>query len=269
MVDCWSGYGFRWVVGSAWPVVGCVRRNVLMARCVWLFSGWCAVGLCGRLLCVWCVAVVVCRFRGGRGLWGLVSRGLCACVWGLLVAAGSLRFWAAWGGAHRLVECLFRCARCGVAWLVLPVRGEFSAGGVAGPVCTGSPSCPGMALCASLVLLVGVVSRSPWQGLVWVLVVSFALVGVWCRPFLVGESFAALGVGLGVSLRVCGRWLVLGVGPRHSWRRAWQALRVGWPAGPGMAGCLWCLAPSRQSWRRVLGAVARLSSVGSVVGVDG
>ena len=37
---------------------------------------------------------------------------------------------------------------------------------------------------------------------------------------------------------------VLGVGPRHSWRRAWWAFVVGWFAGTGGVGRFWCLGMS-------------------------
>ena len=55
--------------------------------------------------------------------------------------------------------------------------------------------------------LVSVLWRSVWVVLVWVLVAVL----VWVSQLLV------LGVGLGVV----GRWVVLGVGARHSWLRAW------------------------------------------------
>ena len=34
--------------------------------------------------------------------------------------------------------------------------------------------------------------------------------------------------------------MVLGAGPRHSWRRAWWVEMVCWFTGPGGAGRLWC-----------------------------
>ena len=34
--------------------------------------------------------------------------------------------------------------------------------------------------------------------------------------------------------------MVLGLGPRHSWRMAWRVEMVCWFTGPGGAGCLWC-----------------------------
>ena len=50
---------------------------------------------------------------------------------------------------------------------------------------------------------------------------------------------------------------VLGVGPRHSWRRGCWALEVGWSAGPCGVGCFWCLGMSSPM-------VARLLMVGVV-----
>ena len=36
-------------------------------------------------------------------------------------------------------------------------------------------------------------------------------------------------------------WVVVGLGPRHSSRRAWWVFVVGWFAGLGGVGRLWCL----------------------------
>ena len=73
---------------------------------------------------------------------------------------------------------------------------------------------------------------------------------------------------LGVSLGVVGRWVLLGVGPRHSWLRAWWvALLVGLPVCPsGVSDVGVSLHPS---WWRARGAVSRCSFVGFVVGVGG
>ena len=71
--------------------------------------------------------------------------------------------------------------------------------------------------------LVRVLWRSVWVVLVWVLVVAL----VWVSQLLV------LGVGLGVV----GHWVLLGVGARHSWLRAWWVLLVGLPLCPsGVSG---------------------------------
>ena len=73
---------------------------------------------------------------------------------------------------------------------------------------------------------------------------------------------------LGVGLGVVGRWVVLGVGPRHSWLRAWWVeLLVALPVCPcGVPGVAAALHPS---WRSAWGAVFRRSFVGFVVGVGG
>ena len=78
--------------------------------------------------------------------------------------------------------------------------------------------------------------RSVWVVLVWVLVAVL----VWVSQLLV------LGVGSGVV----GRWLLLGVGARQSWLRAWWVVLVdlplcpsgvsGGPAAPLVEGC-WVL----------------------------
>ena len=91
-------------------------------------------------------------------------------------------------------------------------------------------------------------------GGVWFLVLLVALL-VWMLQSLI------LGVGLGVV----GCWVLPGVGPRHSWLRAWWvALLVGLPVCPsGVSGGpspLQAEGPGRQSCR---------SFVGFVVGVDG
>ena len=65
--------------------------------------------------------------------------------------------------------------------------------------------------------------RSVWAVLVWVLVAVL----VWVSQLLV------LSVGLGVF----GRWVLLGVGARHSWLGAWWVLLVGLPMCPsGVSG---------------------------------
>ena len=92
--------------------------------------------------------------------------------------------------------------------------------------------------------LVRVLWRSVWVVLVWVLVAVL----LWLSQLLV------LGVGLGVV----GRWVLLGVGARHSWLRAWWVLLAGLPLRPsGVFGgpaaplaclccvCLWCGRCSR------------------------
>ena len=73
---------------------------------------------------------------------------------------------------------------------------------------------------------------------------------------------------LGVALGVVGRWLLLGVGPCHSWLRAWWvALLVSLPVYPsGISGIAAALQPP---WRRVRGAIPRRHFVGFVVGVGG
>ena len=48
----------------------------------------------------------------------------------------------------------------------------------------------------------------------------------------------------GVGPHVSGSLLVLGVGSRHSWRRAWRALLAGLLAGPGGVCRLRCSAGS-------------------------
>ena len=69
--------------------------------------------------------------------------------------------------------------------------------------------------------LVRVLWRSVWLVLVWVLVAVL----VWV--------LLVLGVGLGVV----GCWVLLGVGARHSWLRAWLVLLVGLPLCPsGVSG---------------------------------
>ena len=40
--------------------------------------------------------------------------------------------------------------------------------------------------------------------------------------------------------------MILGVGPRHSWRRAWWALLVGWLASPSVVGRPWCRGGSSR-----------------------
>ena len=71
---------------------------------------------------------------------------------------------------------------------------------------------------------------------------------------------------LGVGVGVVGRWVVLGVGPRHSWLRTWWvALLVGLPVRPsGVSGVRAGLHPS---WQRVRCAVSRRSFLAFVVGV--
>ena len=71
--------------------------------------------------------------------------------------------------------------------------------------------------------LVRVLWRTVWVVLVWL----FVVVLVWVSQLLV------LGVGLGVV----GRWVLLGVGARHSWLRAWWVVLVGLPWCPsGVSG---------------------------------
>ena len=71
--------------------------------------------------------------------------------------------------------------------------------------------------------LLRVLWRSVRVVLVWVLVAVL----VWVSPLLV------LGVGLGVV----GCWVLLGVGARHSWLRAWWVVLVGPPLCPsGVSG---------------------------------
>ena len=69
-------------------------------------------------------------------------------------------------------------------------------------------------------------------------VVAFGLGGLGCCWLLVAvlvlvPQLLVLGVGLGVV----GRWVLLGVGARHSWLRAWWVLLVGLPLCPsGVSG---------------------------------
>ena len=261
---------------------------VVRRRCVCLWRGACARGVCVGVWCVVCgvsCAAVVCWWGCGWCVVWLVPRHswrrfLCATPrhsWLGFAACGGVRFPAnpGWGSA---AGSGVWCVVCGV-WCVVSgggvLVGLWLVCGVVGP----SPLLAEVPVCYSPPLLAGfrclwwcAVPRQSWLGFrcrqwrvvcgVWCVVcgkrrwcVGGVVAGVWC-----GWSLATPGGVSRVLLPATPGWVSLLVvvgGPRHSWLRS--------PGGGGVWwGCGWCvvwLVP-RHSWRRFLCATPRHSWLG-------
>ena len=267
------------VAGVSPPPLVAVRR-----RCVCLWRGACARGVCVGVWCVvcgvWC-AVVVCWWGcGGCVVW-LVPR----YSWRRFLCATPRHSWLGFaaGGGGRSSPLLAEVS--GRRWCVV---GLWLVCGVFGP----SPLLAEVPVCYSPPLLAGfrclwwcAVPRHSWLGPAggggaWRVVCGVWCVvcggGVWWVCGWCGWSLATPGGGSCVLLPATPGWVSMPVavgGPRHSWLRALGAVpRHSWPgfAGGGGVwwGCGWCvvwLVP-RLPWRSFLCATPRHSWLGFAAG---
>ena len=267
------------LAGVSPPPLVAVRR-----RCVCLWRGACARGVCVGVWCVvcgvWC-AVVVCWWGcGGCVVW-LVPRH----SWRRFLCATPRHSWLGFaaGGGGRSSPLLAEVS--GRRWCVV---GLWLVCGVFGP----SPLLAEVPVCYSPPLLAGfrclwwcAVPRHSWLGPAggdgaWRVVCGVWCVvcggGVWWVCGWCGWSLATPGGGSCVLLPATPGWVSMPVavgGPRHSWLRALGAVPrhswLGFAGGGGVWwGCGWCvvwLVP-RLPWRSFLCATPRHSWLGFAAG---